>query len=557
MTAYEQANKLACVLRVLVVDNDPETRNNQIELLTHWGYIPVVAQGVGDALLEDAIHKAKAHRCQIALVDMRLRDNYDLADRSGLELVPELQPTTAIILSSFDDRKAAVAALKEHGAADFVGREDGPEQLQARIEAVAKSISACKHKAEIIWVDNLTSMEICGLLFRNWQDIPEDQIDQAIGQMFPGAGRITLTLIGDAIEPSNRVSALRRSSRVFRVVVDHQPALRVVKLARVDKIENELQNYEHYVRYGMPGQFRPEKFAEALLWDLGAVAYSYVNNPGLGVSGGPQTFKEYYRTTDSVEQILTPLRHFFADANWGSWYKKEVTSLVGSLVDAYDTIWNGHLKSEFESWRKQETPYYIGLSFMLPNPMRWLVEHYRAVDDVQNLRKAVTHGDLHGDNIFVNSNYAWPIDFERTGPGPIMRDFVELIQDIVTRIARFDPPDFLVLYEFAVALCEPSATNQQMRLTHAIQQHAEAHKAFQVVQELQNLAYKLAGYEDRREYLWGLLLNNLFVATLLPKEEIRRTRTLLFASVICGRLGRWKRPDWPPRDWQEVKWVAE
>lgn len=557
MTFPEQDVAHACILRVLVVDNDPETRGKQIKLLKHWGYIPVVAQGVGDALLDDAVRKAKAHRCQIALVDMRLRDNYDLTDWSGLKLVPKLHPTTAIILSAFGDRKTAVAALKEYGAADFVGREDGPEQLQTTIEAVAKDISACKHHAEIIWADNLTPAEVCALLFRNRKDIPEDQVDEAIGQMFPKAKRVTLTLIADATEPSNRVSALRRSSRVFRAGVDDQAAFRVVKLARTEKIEKELQNYERYVQFGMPGQFRPEKFAQALLWDLGGVAYSYMNNPGLGVAGGPQTFREYYHATESVAQIMTPLRHFFSNENWGSWYKKDVTPLGKSLFDAYDEVWHGGLKNEIEGWRKQPPQHFIGLSFMLPNPMRWLAKHEKTVYQVQNLRKAVTHGDLHGDNIFVNINYAWPIDFERTGPGPILRDFVELIQDIMTRIVCFDHAEFPVLYEFAVALCAPSKPTEPMPLTKAIQQSWKAHKAFQAVQELQTLAYALARYDDQREYLWGLLLNNLFVATLILEDEARRTRTLLIASVICARLERWNRPEWPPRDWPAVEWVTE
>jgi ActR/RegA family two-component response regulator len=535
---------------VLVVDNEATTRAEQIELLLHWGFIPVVAQGIGEALLADAISKARTHRCQIALVDMRLYDNYDLDDWSGLKLVPQLQPTTAIILSGFGDRKTAVAALKDYGAFDFVGREDGPEQLQATIEAAAHTLSACIHRAQITWSDDLTSAKIRDMLFARQQhirDVPDDEADEVIGRMFPDAERVTLTLIADTTEPSNRVSALCRSSRVFRAVVDDQAAFRVIKLARTKKIERELQNYKEYVQFGMQGQFRPEKFAEALLWDMGAVAYSYVSNPGLGIPGGAQTFTAYYRATNHTDQLLPPLRHFFDDANWGIWYKKEITALGRSLFAAYDAVWHKALSDMFETWRAHDQQRsFVGLAIALPNPTRWLVQNVQLCNQVLHPRKAVTHGDLHGDNLFVNKDYAWPIDFERTGRGPILRDFVELIQDVLTRIAHFAERDLPVFYELAVALCAPSAPAEPMRLTVAIQQHAEALKAFRVVQELQNLAQALARYDDRREYLWGLLLNNLFVVTLLTEEDPRRTRTLLLASVICARLSRWNRPDWPP-----------
>jgi ActR/RegA family two-component response regulator len=546
---------------VLVVDNEETTRAEQIELLLHWGFIPVVAQGIGEALRADAIRKAHAHRCQIALVDMRLDDNYDRDDWSGLKLVPQLQPTAAIILSGFGDRKTAVAALKEYGAFDFVGREDGPEQLQATIEAAAHALSACLHRPQITWSEDLTSAKIRDMLFarqKELHEVPDEEADEVIGRLFRTHQRVTLTLIADATEPSNRVSALRRSSRVFRAIVDDQAALRVVKLARTAKIEHESHNYKAHVQYGMQSQFRPEMFAEVLLWDMGAIAYSYMGNPGLGIPGGPQTFTAYYRATEHADQILPPLRHFFDDANWGIWYKKEITALGRSLFAAYDEVWHGTLSDMFEKWREHDQQRsFVGLPVALPNPTRWLVQNVHLCNQVLYPRQAVTHGDLHGDNLFVNKDHAWPIDFERTGPGPILRDFVELIQDVLTRLARFEDRDLPIFYELAVALCGPSTPAEPMRPTAAIQNHPEALKAFQVVQELQNLAHERARYNDRREYLWGLLLNNLFVVTLLTEEDPRRARTLLLAGVICARLSRWNRPDWPPRDWPPVSYMAQ
>ena len=44
----------------------------------------------------------------------------------------------------------------------------------------------------------------------------------------------------------------------------------------------------------------------------------------------------------------------------------------------------------------------------------------------------MTHGDLHGDNLLVDKEHAWAIDFEHTGSGHILRDFAELEVDILS-----------------------------------------------------------------------------------------------------------------------------
>ena len=70
----------------------------------------------------------------------------------------------------------------------------------------------------------------------------------------------------------------------------------------------------------------------------------------------------------------------------------------------------------------------------MPNPVTWVLKH-RVDSSTLSARQAITHGDLHGDNIFVDDIHAWAIDFERSGEGHILRDFTELEVDILTRLA--------------------------------------------------------------------------------------------------------------------------
>ena len=83
---------LASQWRVLIVENDPKQRADQVENLRGWGYEVFVAEAQTDAedayqsLRADAIQKARAHHCHVVLVDQRLRSDASPDDISGVEL---------------------------------------------------------------------------------------------------------------------------------------------------------------------------------------------------------------------------------------------------------------------------------------------------------------------------------------------------------------------------------------------------------------------------------------------------------------------------------------
>lgn len=553
-------------LRVLVVDNDAELREQTVGLLRRWGCQPFAPEGNGDALMAKAREAAARHCCQLAVVDMRLGDDSNTKDISGLELLDKLRPTLSIIMSAFGSVHSATEAFREYGAVDFVAKEDGPEVLQQALQrAVVRYAIGARH-IQIEWSDDLNAAMLSRQLFAGRASVPRDEATDLIGRMFPSARRVVLTTItdnpgfADAPLSSTGPTTLRRESRVFLAQVDDQPALMVIKIGKRQKIEREVTNYRQHVDNGLQTLFRPEMRGHMELWNMGAVSYRLVGNADIGTSDGPRTFTRFYRSTREPAQILIPLHHFFEQNNWGNWYNTSVMPLGRSLFDAYDEILHGKLSRNFPSWAQQDRLIpFAGIDRALPNPMRWLSENYRRSNEVRHPRQAITHGDLHGDNLFTSSEHAWPIDFERTGTGPILRDFVEIIQDIMTRIAAFRIEDALVVYDLAVALCEPYRTHQGMRPTTRILAHPEASKAFEVVRDLQLLAIEHARFEDRREYLWGLLFNHLFVLSRIAQyvSSPRYQHTLLMASVICERLSRWS-PEaaWPPKGWPEVQWPA-
>lgn len=96
-------------LRILIVENDPMWRKVHSDLVSEWGYTPIIAEPPADCsdleqgLLDDAKNKVTKHWCHIAIVDKCLKHDGDADDKSGLELIPLLAPAASIIVSGYAD----------------------------------------------------------------------------------------------------------------------------------------------------------------------------------------------------------------------------------------------------------------------------------------------------------------------------------------------------------------------------------------------------------------------------------------------------------------------
>ena len=121
--------------RILVVENEAASRLLTVDLLRQWNYQPYVVEADGEELLNKAVEMARIHRCHLALVDLRLLDNDDREDLSGLELVPDLKPTESIILSGFLDYQVVQKGIQEWGALSFVGKQEGPSRSERTFRA--------------------------------------------------------------------------------------------------------------------------------------------------------------------------------------------------------------------------------------------------------------------------------------------------------------------------------------------------------------------------------------------------------------------------------------
>jgi|GEM_PF-3198050 len=113
--------------KILLADNDAEFLKSRAEILEKSGY-PIVAVNS----LDDARKKLKDNHCDLAIIDVRLLDDNDPNDFSGLALVRELNPDISVILYSGYIRDEDIKDFSAEGRiVDFLFSKEHTPMLQA------------------------------------------------------------------------------------------------------------------------------------------------------------------------------------------------------------------------------------------------------------------------------------------------------------------------------------------------------------------------------------------------------------------------------------------
>ena len=121
-------------MRVLAVDDDPQTLRYVRDALTKPGYTPVVT---GDP--EEALSRLMAEEApRLVLLDMML------PGRDGMDLMKDIREVSdvPVIFLSVNGQEEVVARAFDMGAADYVVKPFSPTELAARIRAALRKRAA-------------------------------------------------------------------------------------------------------------------------------------------------------------------------------------------------------------------------------------------------------------------------------------------------------------------------------------------------------------------------------------------------------------------------------
>lgn len=517
--------------RILVIDNDARVKEDLPPLLQPYGHDVQVAKGVGRVLLVQAINLAKRFRPHVAIVDLRLLD-YLKKDSEGIKLLEELRSSRCIVYSGFINleviRHAELAKkVQKYEVAAWVGKGEETELIET-INGIADKACASGGKFRVLYPLTWTPEHIIETLFGKDSKLSSTLVNDLLYQLFPECSELRLDSIDGSIVSPHTVS--RGRSVVLRLLRNTKLEPFVIKFARSEKIEQETQNYKE-IEGNLSGLFYARLEKSRIFWDLGAAVYSFLHSPKFGLTN----FRRFFEETTDPDTILQPLHHFFEDV-WRGLYAKPPVG-IKSLFSSYDETLE--LTDRLKKFPNQERMLaFPGLSISFLNPITWVLRH-KEDGDILQIFEAITHGDLHGDNLFTDGTHTWAIDFERAGRGHILRDFVELEVDIITRLTwKKDDKNIKDFYRLVRCLAEPYDHIVKDDMADQFKDPG-THKAFKVVSGLRALAYDITRFSDFREYVWGLLCDTVFIAMWASEDNPQRDRALLYGSVLCSRLQHW------------------
>lgn len=524
--------------RILIIDNDERVGIYLREILEARQYVVHVVQDRDKNLIEAASEQAPIFRPHVAIIDLRLLDDYS-DDRTGLDLLGRLRSARCILHSNYLTPEVLRTAQRKYPGVDWADKHE-PAMLLSAVEEAARQMSVYFKAGVIRWPPSWDLNQSLPPLIPVSDTISAQSIaEDVIVQLFPATHTLKPEAVNGAIAGLH--SIVRGRTFVAKVYPDHLEP-QILKISRVQGTQGERARYTQFVEHQLIGLFSTRLVNSIEFWDLGGAVYSFMGSSRQMLP----TFATFYTTQIDSEAILKPLRHFFTIV-WRKHYDENQALQHASLFQAYDAIFS--LQTKLDKLDLQVMQHWAAqLGIEPPDPRQW-AQQYGQESTIYGARQAVTHGDLHSENLFVDREHAWVIDFERTGPGPILRDFVELEIDIVTRLAPMAEIDLATFYKLTLVLAEPSEPAAPFLLAHLVAGNQEAIKAIKVVAGLRALAQTVTRYVDHREYMWGLLFDALYVASVASISQEQRERALLFSSILCKKLWNWGAV-WPPKEWK-------
>jgi len=312
----------------------------------------------------------------------------------------------------------------------------------------------------------------------------------------------------------------------------------VIKIGLRNKVEREAQNYQRHVKFFLTGNCTTQLDA-FYTRDLGGLIYT------LNLAGESRNLKELFES-QSASEIVDALERLFR-TTCAPWYLSHKAARYANLRDSYlaafdlqdkpqripGEIQALHPEIDWTAPRVTLAP----LAGEYPNPLLWLKDERAAWMPVST---CITHGDLHADNILINEHgECWLIDFYRTYPSHILRDFVILETDLKYRLmGEITPSDFIILERTLIDWHPPQTFSLPQALPPRV------HKTGQVIAGLRAQAWSLLNWQTstdaQREYLTSLLMATLNVLRLRhmksPALAPRRELALLSTLLLCERL---------------------
>ena len=378
------------ITRVLIVEDDEDWQMIHRKTIEDLKYEAIVAEGVGNDLIKDAIEKCKDACCHIAIIDMHLRNQSDPEDLSGIdEVAINLSPASVIVVSGYVDldiaNKKSELAESMGMVVKFTTKRNAAKELPTlltnlalRKSSAANGISPKVSESFAPQLDRF--LERMGYI----HDLERGRevLGDLLVQLYDDAKGFELKSINPS--PSTASTALVRNSFVCQVELQGSSRMdQVVKFARPNAIVREHQNYKKYIHHHVPWQsYAGLDEHPALSCQIGAI--------GLDMVVHPELFSHRYRLaakTKAVDSIRESIQYL--SKNWTHYTGDKSSSTLcdgKDFLSKYVAVWDRNKDPGADTFEKRladaapeerwnhDLPANLIPDSTLPNPIYWLKE---------------------------------------------------------------------------------------------------------------------------------------------------------------------------------------
>lgn len=538
---------------ILFVDNDQDFLDTRSEQLVRADFDVFKATSFESA--EQILHDHWAH---LAIIDLRLRNDNDERDISGLTLAKQeaYRSMPKIILTRFPRyehvREALGSALDGlPPAVDYLDKREGPKaMIQAVEEAFAERVRI-NWDLTIHWGTGLSGLHLVNSIQPDLNNSHllsrSNELEDLFRRLFYDSRQITFSRL--LAQHEGRVALI-----IYAFSAEGIESQFIVTCGSRDPIQAEEAHYEAFVaKITGPGGTLKANSAETT--HFAATAYTL----GGGNLEELAILTEFYRENSPI-MIITALDHLF-DTTLLPWQSKGQFLEKDKTLQEFISTWLGlseetlsptTLAEQIEAicqesliaglarldYSPYELRFYLsdGSTVAYPNPVSFLSKKH--IISEAPLLCGLTHGHLSGDTVLVNpQGQTWLIDFSNTGQGPLLRDFISL--EAAIKFEMLTPSDMQMRYTMEQQLTTCTHLNEKLEIANL---SPEGQKALQAISRIRGQASKVIG-DELKAYLEGLLFYALgYLVTYDP--TVRHTRhelapylhSLLSAAMLVQQL---------------------
>jgi len=533
-------------LRILLADNDVEFLQTRATLLRRAGCTVLEAGS-----LDEARRVMDERWFHVAILDMRLEDDHDLDDISGIELArePRYQPIPKIIATAYPNWEAARAALGSRldgpsPADDFLDKKEGFDALRDAIYRVANkrlgfnwalvthwgrpghSYPALAGQLDpaldtALWVERSEELEdLMRILFARCSQIT---IDRVLWQEPGRAALVVLAFYEDA--PARQLLLTCGQPALIRREVDNLSRLANMDVLTGNPHRSGHQSTRHYAAntYELPNSD---------LETIKTFADLYRQDNTRAINDALQTlvqtslsFWHSQRQIKTAEESNALIRQRFN--------LDQLETVAADLAARLESIGRDAKAAGLASFERPAGALRIhqpdGIDYTGPDPVAWL-----ARSEAGLLRSPTyfgpTLGELRAETLLIDSTgRTWPTDFGHLAEGPILADYAALETSFKFELAESE------------SLTDRLESEQLLMAARRLDDRIDSEppslrKAMTVIQRVRSLAEDVCG-DEFEPYLLALAYQAIR-RVLAYETAIKRARRDIVPAVhACLSLG--------------------